>query len=149
MEAKGCAKPAVWKDARKFFYWALRSKLVRSTYIQQILAASPSTSRAEANDLLFSLIAPTTNLSDNRAIAEAFEALDLESTLNELHSDEIARQVTEFIRSPNRKAALAGLVNAAQLLTDDEKAILQSALGSASNSSPGLPTSPAIAKDAR
>lgn len=139
MEAKGCAKPAIWKDARRAFYWALRSKLIRSTHIQQILAASPSTTRAEANDLLFTLIPPTTNLKDDRAVAEAFETLDLESTLTELQSDEITRQVTELIRSPNRKAALAGLASAAQSLTEEEKALFQSALlGVSSNPSPGL-----------
>ncbi|KAF9515737.1 hypothetical protein BS47DRAFT_1371957 [Hydnum rufescens UP504] len=120
MEAKGCAKPTVWKDARRFFYWALRSKLVRSGYIKQILAISPTTSR------------------DDRAVAEAFEALDLEPTLTELQSDEITRQVTELIRSPNRKAALAGLVDAARSLTEEEKSILQAALLSSSLShSPG------------
>jgi acetyl-CoA carboxylase / biotin carboxylase 1 len=138
MEAKGCAKPTVWKDARRFFYWALRSKLVRSGYIKQILAISPTTSRAEANNLLFSLIPPTTNLKDDRAVAEAFEALDLEPTLTELQSDEITRQVTELITSPNRKAALAGLVDAARSLTEEEKTILQAALLSSSPShSPG------------
>lgn len=128
MEAKGCAKPAVWKDARRYFYWALRSKVVQSTSINEILSVSPTTSREEAKELLFSLIPPTTNAKDNRAVAEALEAVDLESTLSQLQSEDVTRQVAEFLQSSNRKAALAGLVTAAQALSDDEKAWLQAAL---------------------
>ncbi|KAF9503548.1 hypothetical protein BS47DRAFT_1402300 [Hydnum rufescens UP504] len=112
-EAKGYAKLTVWRDTWRFFYWALCSKLVRSGYIKQILAISPTTSQAEANNLLFSLIPPTTNLKDDQAVTEAFEVLNLELTLTELQSDEITRQVTELIRSPNQKVALAGLVDPA------------------------------------
>jgi acetyl-CoA carboxylase/biotin carboxylase 1 len=138
MEAKGCAKPAVWREARRYFYWALRHKIILSSYLEVLVKASPSLSRDNAAKLLFSLLAPTLNSKDNRAVAEALENLDLESTIAELRNAEVTRQVVDLIRSPNRKAALAGFVNAASWLTDEERSLLQSTLGSPSaDHSPG------------
>lgn len=138
MEAKGCAKPAVWKEARRFFYWALRYKVVKASHTKALQEASPSLAKDAAQDLLFSLLPPTTNVKDNRAMTEALEALNLETTLNELREAEITRQVVSFMRSPNRKAALNGIVNAAQSLTNDERALLRSLLTpSTAEHSPG------------
>lgn len=138
MEAKGCAKPAVWKDARRFFYWALRRKVILSSHIGAILDASPSLSKDAAKELLFTLLPSTTNIKDNRAMTEALEKLNLDTTVTELREAEITRQVVSFMRSPNRKAALNGLLSAAQSLTDDEKALLRSTLASSSvEHSPG------------
>lgn len=138
MEAKGCAKPAVWKEARRFFYWALRSKVVKAQHTKAIQEASPSLDKDAAKDLLFSLLPPTINVKDNRAMTEALEALNLQATLKELREADIARQVASFLRSPNRKAALNGLLSAAQSLTNDERALLRSALSSSAvEHSPG------------
>ena len=41
MEAKGCAKPAQWKTARRFYYWAVRARLARSAALQALSEASP------------------------------------------------------------------------------------------------------------
>lgn len=143
MEAKGCAKPAEWKEARRYFYWALRQKITKSTYLKAITDASPSLSRDDATKLLFSLLPPTLDIKDNRAVAEALEALDLESSLTDLRNGEITRQVSDFMCSPNRKAALAGLLHAAQSLTNEERALLQAALSTSSvDHSPGMSPKP-------
>ena len=143
MEAKGCAKPAEWKEARRYFYWALRQKITKSTYLKAITDASPSLSRDDATKLLFSLLPPTLDIKDNRAVAEALEALDLESSLTDLRNGEITRQVSDFMRSPNRKAALAGLLHAAQSLTNEERTLLQAALSASSvDHSPGMSPKP-------
>ena len=134
MEAKGCAKPAVWKEARRFFYWALRRKIAQLNHIKAIQEVSPAISRSEAKDLLLSLLPATLNPKDNQAITEALERLDIESTLSEIREAEITRKVVSFLESPNRKAALNGLLSAAQSLTDDERALLRSALASSDHS---------------
>lgn len=132
MEAKGCAKPAVWKEARRFFYWALRQKVVRSDYAKAIQAASPSITRDDAKNLVLSLLPPTIDIKDNRAVAEALETVDLEETLTELRDAEVSRQVSSFIQSNSRKAALNGLISSAQSLTEEERALLRTALEHAS-----------------
>jgi hypothetical protein len=134
MEAKGCAKPAVWKEARRLFYWALRRKVAQLNHIKTIQEASPTISRSDAKDLLFSLLPATLDPKNNHAMTQALEKLNIESTLSELREAEIARQITAFIRSPNRKAALNGLLSAAQSLTDDERALFRSAVTSVDHS---------------
>jgi hypothetical protein len=36
METKSCAKPAMWKDAWRYFYWALRARITHSSLLEQI-----------------------------------------------------------------------------------------------------------------
>lgn len=134
MEAKGCAKPAVWKEARRFFYWALRRKVAQLNHIRAIQEASPAISRSDAKDLLFSLLPATLDPKNSHAMTEAIERLDLDPTLSELREAEIARQITAFISSPHRKAALNSLLSAAQSLTDDERTLFRSALASVDHS---------------
>jgi len=130
MEAKGCAKPAVWREARRFFYWALRRKIAQLKHLKAIQEASPAVSRSDAKDLLFSLLPATLDPKDNLAFTEALESLDIEPTLSKVREAEITRQVASFMRSPNRKAAFNGILSAAQSLTDDERALLRTALTS-------------------
>lgn len=139
MEAKGCAKPAVWKDSRRFFYWALRRKIAQLKHIKAIQEASPAVSRSDAKDLLFSLLPATLDPKDNLAFTEALERLDVDPTLSEIREAEITRQVASFMRSQNRKAAFNGILSAAQSLTDDERALLRTALTSSVDHSTSTP----------
>jgi len=106
MEAKGCAKPAVWKEARCFFYWALRQKNSQLKHIKAIQESSPAVSSTDAKGLLFSLLPATLDSKDNLAFTEALERPDIEPTLSEIQEAEITCQVTSFLRSQNRKATL-------------------------------------------
>lgn len=94
--------------------------------------------KVAAEELLFSLLPPTTDIKNDHSMTTALEAVSLEASLNELRSAEISRQVASFMQSPNRKAALTGLLSAAQSLTSDERALLRSALSTtAAEHSPG------------
>ncbi len=128
MEAKGCAKPAVWKNARRYFYWALRAKLQRMKFISQIIAASPTNTRDQPNKLLLSLLPPTINAKDHRAVSEALETINLEPTLSELRSINVTRQVKDILASSDRKAVLAGIIHVVDSLTDEERISLQTSL---------------------
>lgn len=126
MEAKGCAKPAVWKDARRYFYWALRARIARSTLLEQIEDGNPEIGSEERTALLDSLI-PDSGLSNNRALAEVLEQLDITPTLSKLKADHLLSHFAE-VAGEDRKASLDGLVRIIDSLSDGEKMSLQSAI---------------------
>jgi hypothetical protein len=49
METKNCAKPAMWKDARRYFYWALRTRITHSNLLEQIEDGNPEMKSEECN----------------------------------------------------------------------------------------------------
>ncbi|KAG1780813.1 carboxyl transferase domain-containing protein [Suillus placidus] len=126
MEAKGCAKPAVWKDARRYFYWALRARIARSSLLEQIEDGNPEMESEERAALLDSLI-PDNDLSNNRALAEVLEQLDITPTLSKLKADHLLSHFAE-VAEEDRKASLDGLVRIIDSLSDGEKITLQSAI---------------------
>lgn len=126
MEAKGCAKPAVWKEARRFFYWALRARLARSEALAQLAESNPDATPQILEKLLDSLIS-TVNRSDNCALANALEELDLTSTLVRLRTDYLLKRFVE-VAQQDRKASIDGLVRLVDSFTPDERQTLQSAL---------------------
>ena len=134
MEAKGCARPASWKDARRQFYWAARARIAQTVALAQIAEASPESTRKQQLRLLYSL-AELEEKADNRTIAEALETVDLRSTVAQLRSDHLAQQLLET-KQDDRKAVLDGLVRLVESLADDEKAAILAALAN-SNRSPG------------
>ena len=135
MEAKGCAKPMVWKDARRRFYWAVRAKVARSAALAQLAEASPDASVEYRTRLLESL-AGIEETTDPREIAEALENLDLTNTVAQLKADHLARQMLA-LANEDRKATVDGLVRLVDSLNDDEKLALMNALQS-STRSPGM-----------
>ncbi|CCM00738.1 uncharacterized protein FIBRA_02778 [Fibroporia radiculosa] len=137
MEAKGCASPMVWKDARRKFYWALRSKVAWSTAMASLAEASPDSSDEYRSELLEKL-ASLDGVTDRRAMAESLESLDLTATLAQLKADHLMSQMLTLAHE-DRKATLDGLVRLVDNLTDDEKATLMGALQNAGRS-PGPPS---------
>ena len=111
-----------WKNARRYFYWALRARLARDSALYRIKAASPDSTPEYRTRLLQSLL-PNVDFTDNPAIAAALEGLDLEPTLEQLHRDTITRNMLA-VAQKDRKAAIEGIIRVADLLTDDEKATL-------------------------
>ncbi|KAG6332865.1 hypothetical protein ID866_6228 [Astraeus odoratus] len=126
MEAKGCAKPAVWKEARRYFYWALRARLARSEAFNTLTESNPEASPKLVNKLLDSLVS-VPDPSDNRAVAIALEGLDLTSTTTQLRTDYLLQRFLE-VAQQDRQASIEGLVRLVDSLSDDERQILQTAL---------------------
>ncbi|KAI0918018.1 hypothetical protein AcV5_002805 [Taiwanofungus camphoratus] len=135
MEAKGCAKPMVWRDARRRFYWAVRAKIARSNAMAQLTEASPESSVAYRSQLLDTL-ASIDSTTDRRIMAEALDALDLSATVAQLKADHLMRRVLALAHE-DRKATIDGLVRLVDNLADDEKATLIAALQNPGRS-PGL-----------
>lgn len=126
MEAKGCAKAVEWKNARRHFHWAVRAQLAISAAVAKLTAASPQLSFSEAKRRIFDQV-PQVSQSDDRAVAEAIEGLDLSDTAAQLMSAHVTGQLISLVQS-HRKAGLAGLVGVVNALTDEEKAALAAAL---------------------
>lgn len=132
MEAKGCAKPAVWKDARRHFYWAFRARIARSAALADLAEASPDATPEYHANLLSSLISIEPSAGD-RAIVEAFEELDLTQTVVQLKADHLMRRLIELTKE-DRKVTMDGLTRLADNLSDEERASLISVLQNSSRS---------------
>ena len=126
MEAKGCAKPMTWKDARRRFYWAVRAKVARSAAMAKLTQASPESDYEYRAHLLES-IAGIENVVEPRPVAEAIEKLDLTNTLAQLKADHLARRMLA-LANEDRKATIDGLVRLIDNLGDEDKVALISAL---------------------
>jgi len=120
MEAKGCAKPAQWKVARRFFYWAVRARLARSAALRALAEASPESTFENCTRLLSSLTG-IEQAVDYKEEAEAIEQLDLTVTVAELKANNLADRLVELMKE-DRKAALDSLLRFAEGLSEDEVA---------------------------
>lgn len=130
MEAKGCAKSVVWKESRRYFYWATRARLARSNALAQLATAGPSQSREYLEQLLNDL-SGVSGKSDHRQAAEALENLDLSSAIAQLKGERISQQLLE-----DRKSLIDGFVRLVDYLSEEEKATMLAALKN-TNASPG------------
>jgi acetyl-CoA carboxylase / biotin carboxylase 1 len=131
MEAKGCAKPVVWRESRRYFYWATRARLARSNALAQLAAASPSQPPKYREQLLYEL-SGVNGESDHRTAAERLENLDLSSVIAQLKGENVVHQLLG-----DRKSFIDGLARLVDYLTEDEKATVLAALRNP-NASPGL-----------
>ncbi|KAJ6493608.1 acetyl-CoA carboxylase [Mycena vitilis] len=129
MEAKGCAKPTVWKNARRHFYWAVRSRVARSAALADLAEASPGTTFEYRSRLLNSL-AEIDASTTPRLAAEKLEKLDLSQTTVQLRTDHLMRNLLNLTKE-DRKATMDGLLRFADNLSEDERASLMTVLQSA------------------
>ena len=139
MEAKGCAKPTQWKNARRHFYWATRARVARSAALAQLAEASPGSSFEYRSGLLDTLAGIDATTS-HRTAAEKLEALDISGTLVKLQADHLMRRLVQLTRE-DRKASLDSMMRLADNLSDDERQSLIDALQGAGRS-PGSSVSP-------
>lgn len=136
MEAKGCAKPAVWKQARRFFYWALRARLARSVALDTLAEANPEASPELLTKVLDSFVCAS-DPADNRALATALEELDLAPAVTQLRTEYLLQRFLDAAQQ-DRKASIDGLVRLMDSLSDDERQLVQSTLQN--TRSPGPPS---------
>lgn len=129
MEAKGCAKPCVWKDARRYFYWALRARLARSRLLKRLEEANPE-SAPEYRAQALTQLAPVDG-TDMRQAAETLENLDISSTIAQFRSDCVLQSL-QTAALVDRKAAISGMLQAVGELSAEEKATMLAALQNSS-----------------
>lgn len=126
MEAKGCAKPIVWKYSRRHFYWALRARIAKSSATSRLAEAAPDTSADYRSRLLYSL-AGLDPSADYRRTAEALEKLDISQTLAQLKADRLLHQLVQLSKD-DRKVALNSFTRLAEIFSNEEKSALLSVL---------------------
>jgi acetyl-CoA carboxylase/biotin carboxylase 1 len=131
MEAKGCAKPVVWKESRRYFYWATRARLARSNALAQLAAARTGHSREYHEELLYNLCG-VDGETDHRIATGRLENLDLSPYVTLLKGENVVHQL-----HGDRKALIDGFVRVVEYLSEDEKATVLAALRN-TNASPGL-----------
>lgn len=137
MEAKGCAHAMVWKDARRRFYWAVRSRVARSSALAKIEQASPGASFKHRLQLLHSLAEINDKTSDQES-AEALEGLDLKPLLSQLKSDHVIKQMVALVQE-DKKKTVDRLAQFISTFADDDKSDLIAAIQNA-NRSPSKPS---------
>jgi acetyl-CoA carboxylase / biotin carboxylase 1 len=133
MEAKGCAKPAVWKNARRHFYWAVRARVAHSVAIAQLEEVAPDSTFDYRSRLLDSLAAIDLT-TEYRQMADAIEKLDLSPTLAQLNADHLLRQMIELTKD-DRKAAMDSFMRLADTFSDEERAAMAAVLQSGARTS--------------
>lgn len=126
MEAKGCAKPVVWKNSRRHFYWAVRARIAKSSALAHLAEAAPNTSFDHRSRLLYSL-AEIEPAADHRQTAEVLEKLDISKTCSQLKADHLLRQLIQLTKD-DRKTALDSFTRFAETFPNEEKAALLTAL---------------------
>lgn len=135
MQAKGCATPMTWSNARRSFYWKLRVRLAQDNLLAKLSEANPTL----PHEVLVShLNGPLSETSDNKALAEQLETLNIEPILAQLKSDYVAQQLVT-LASQDRKALVSGLFSVLGSLDEDEKAAMLLALNSSRSNNGGLP----------
>lgn len=129
MEAKGCANAMVWKDARRRFYWTVRSRVARSAALAKIEKASPGASLSQRLQLLNSLAEISGKTSD-QAAAMALEGLDLKPLLTQLKSDFVMQQMVALVHA-DKKATVHRLAQLISSFADEDKSALITAVQNA------------------
>ena len=126
MEAKGCAKPVVWKNSRRHFYWAVRARIAKSSVLANLAEAAPDTSFDYRSQLLYSL-AGIERTADYRRTAEVLEKLDISQTLAQLKADRLLSQLIQLTKD-DRKATLDSFTRLVENFSNEEKVTLLTVL---------------------
>ncbi|KAH0582862.1 hypothetical protein H2248_010766 [Termitomyces sp. 'cryptogamus'] len=77
------AKPTIWENARRHFYWAVRARIAKSAALVDIAEASPN-STVECRIQSLDSLVQIDSKPEYRKIAEALEKLDLSQTIIQL-----------------------------------------------------------------
>lgn len=132
MEAKGCAKSAEWKASRRFFYWAVRARVARSTALKTLAEASPNSTH-EYRSFLLKKLNRVESFTTYQEEAIALEKLDLTATVAQLKAEYLSRCMVELTKD-DRKAALDGFLLFANGLSEDDRTAVINALQNAPRS---------------
>lgn len=126
MEAKGCAKRMEWTNARRYFYWAVRGRVARSSALAKLAEADPSLTYDQRREILEDLLSLDSGASP-QVVAEAYEAVDLKQTISKLKGEHLLSRLL-VLAEEDRQVAVDGLARLISELGEDTKSALLSAL---------------------
>jgi len=142
MHAKGCAEPVVWTEARRFFYWRLRAKLLLSALVDKLLEADPNLTEEECQQVLQSAL-PNVNFGDTRQTVEGLEHFDSTNMVNKVKEMTVARRIRE-LASTSPSGALTGVLSLLHNLSPTERQrVLAELQAPSDNTSPPSYSQPA------
>ncbi|KAG2125033.1 hypothetical protein DEU56DRAFT_825979 [Suillus clintonianus] len=113
---KGCAKPAAWKDARRYFYWALRARIARSDLLEQIEDGNPEMSAPCCWIHLFLPVTCPTIVLWPKSLSSSTYRRPCRNSRLIIYSATL--RIAE-VAEEDRKASLDGLVRIIDSLPDD------------------------------
>lgn len=129
MEAKGAIrKPLQWKNARRFFYWRLRRRLLEDSILRRMEAADAMTSGPSSCGKHVLMLKNWTGMLDrdfdfdDKAVASWYEANNglVSKNVDAMKTDGVAAQVASLMRS-DRKGSLKGVQQMLSVLPVNER----------------------------
>ncbi len=123
MEAKGCARPADWPEARRYFYWRLRRRLNEKHMLAKLASANPTLTSIERKEMLEELV--QADPKSDAAVAQWIEAhADVVTTFAaELKTHFVAEKIMEYAET-DREGTLAGFQRIMESLSEEERQAL-------------------------
>lgn len=117
-----------WANARRHFYWAVRSRVARSSALCKLAEADPSLTYDQRREILEDSLSLDPRASP-QAIAEAYEAVDLKQTVSKLKSEHLLGKLLALAEE-DKQTTVDGLTRLISGLGEDTKSALLSALRS-------------------
>lgn len=115
-----------WTNARRYFYWAVRGRVARSSALGKLAEANPSLTYDQRRELLEDLLSLDSGASP-QAVAKAYEAVDLKQTISTLKNDYLLNKLLALAEEDKRTIA-EGLTRLVSGLGEDAKSAVLSAL---------------------
>jgi len=117
-----------WANARRYFYWALRARVARSSALGKLAEADPSLTYDRRCEILEGLLSLNPGASPE-TVAEAYEAVDLKRTITKLKSEHILGELLALAEE-DKQVTVDGLTKLISGLGENTKSALLSALRS-------------------
>ena len=115
-----------WTNARRYFYWAVRGRVARSSALAKLAEADPGLTSDQRREILEDSLSLDSGMSP-QAVAEAYEAINLKQTLSKLKSEHLLGKLLALAEE-DKQATVDGLTKLISGLGEDTKTALLSAL---------------------
>ena len=117
-----------WANARRYFYWAVRGRVARSSALGKLAEADPSLTSDRRREILEDSLSLDPGASP-QAVAEACETVDLKQTISKLKSEHLLNKLL-VLADEDKQATVDGLMKLISGLGEDTKSALLSSLRS-------------------
>lgn len=120
MEAKGCARAAEWREARRYFYWRLRRRINEAHMLNKLATSHPVLTAAERVDVLSQLV--EADPESDQAVATWIEshANSVTAYAAQLKAQYISDKIMEFAET-DKEGTLAGFARIMETLSEEDR----------------------------
>ena len=117
-----------WINARRYFYWAVRGRVARSSALGKLAEANPSLTCDQRRELLEGLLSLDPGASP-QAVTKAYEAVDLKQIISRLKNEYLLSKLLALAEE-DKRATVESLTRLVSGLGENAKSALLSALRS-------------------